>query len=104
MHWRPFRSLVALVVAILIAAGPGSPLCSIALARAGTPAMAGCDMPRPAKDKAVPPHPDCASPCVAIACAAPDIAVRPARPVPPESPVLRLSGIVPVPEIEPPRS
>lgn len=102
MHLRPFRSLIALVVAILIAAGPGSPLCSIA--RAAMPAMAGCDMPGPAKDKSVPPHPDCASPCVAIACPAPAIADRPAKPAPPESRVLRLAGIVPIPETEPPRS
>ncbi len=104
MRWRPFRSLVALVIAIMIAAGPGSPLCSIALARAEMPAMAGCDMPGPAKDKTLAPHPDCASPCVAIACPAPDIAVRPAKPLPPESPVLQLTGLVPPPEAEPPRS
>jgi len=104
MHWRPFRSLVALVVAILIAAGPGSPLCSIAIAQTEMPAMAGCDMSGPAKDKTVAPHPDCATPCVAIACPAPDITVRPVKPVPPESPVLRLTGVTPPPETEPPRS
>ena len=104
MHWRPFRSLVALVVAILIAAGPGSPLCNIALARTQMPAMTGCDMSGPAKDKTVAPHPDCAAPCVAIACPAPDIAVRPVKTLPPESPVLQLTGVTSPPEAEPPRS
>lgn len=104
MHWRPFRSILVLAAALLLAAGPGSPLCGIALARADMPAMAGCDMPEPAKDKSVPPHPDCASPCIGIACIAPGIAARPAKPLPPESPVLRLTGVMLPPEAEPPRS
>lgn len=106
MRQRLFQSLLLLVAAVLLAAGPGSPLCTAATAaQVDGPAMTGCDMSAPAKKMPLPGHPDCASPCIAIACPAPDIALAsPEKFTPSDTAIARLDGLVPVPEAEPPRS
>ncbi|MEI4506749.1 hypothetical protein WBQ88_01520 [Sphingopyxis sp. CCNWLW253] len=106
MRWRLFQSLLLLVAAVLLAAGPGSPLCTAAAAaQTAGPAMAGCDMSAPAKKTPLPAHPDCASPCIAIACPAPDIGLAsPEKFIPSDTTMARLDGLDPVPEAEPPRS
>lgn len=104
---RPFRFLLLLVAALLLATGPGSPLCTGARAAdTGAAAMADCmSAPTvPAKKDGLHVHPDCAFPCIGIDAAAPIL--EPARPerdlqfaaVPP-----RLKGLRPLPEAEPPR-
>jgi hypothetical protein len=106
MRRRLFQSLLLLVAAVLLAAGPGSPLCAAAAAaQVDGAAMAGCDMSAPAKKTPLPAHPDCASPCIAIACRAPDIALAsPEKFIPSDTAMARLDGLDPVPEAEPPRS
>mgnify|MGYP003576163828 FL=1 len=106
MRQRLFQSLLLLVAAILLAAGPGSPFCTeAAAAQVDGAAMAGCDMSGPAEKAPLPAHPDCASPCIAIAGPAPDIApIRLAKFTPSNTAMTPLDGLDPVPEIEPPRS
>ncbi|MBR2174056.1 hypothetical protein [Sphingopyxis sp.] len=111
MRQRLFQSLLMLVTAVLLAAGPGSPFCTAAAAAEvdGT-AMAGCDMSGPtengpAEKTPLPAHPDCASPCIAIACRAPDIAPIPSTEFTPSNTAMtQLDGLDPAPEAEPPRS
>ncbi|MBO9697886.1 MAG: hypothetical protein J7499_16960 [Sphingopyxis sp.] len=105
---RPFRFLLLLVAALLLAAGPGSPLCTMArAAETGTAAMADCGMSAPAapaKQDGLHIHPDCASPCIGIDVAAPVLEpVRPGRNVQFAAALPRLEGIRPLPEIGPPR-
>lgn len=106
MRPRLFQSLLLLVAAVLQAAGPGSPLCAAAAAApAGVSAMADCDMPMPAKEASPPAHPDCASPCIAITCPAPDLTpIDAVDPLPSNAVLTQLDGLHPAPEIEPPRS
>ncbi|WP_137754193.1 hypothetical protein [Sphingopyxis sp. L1A2A] len=103
---RLFRSLLLLFAAVLLAAGPGSPLCTAAAATqtAGL-AMAGCNMSGPAKTKPLPAHPDCASPCIGIACLAPDMTpIGLMKFTPSVIAMTRLDGLDLAPEAEPPRS
>jgi hypothetical protein len=106
MRQRLFQSLLLLVAAVLLAAGPGSPFCTAAAAAQGDgAAMANCDMSGPAEKTPLPPHPDCASPCIAIACRAPGIAPIPSTNfTPSDTAMTQLDGLDPAPEAEPPRS
>jgi len=106
MRQRLFQSLLLLFAAVLLAAGPGSPLCAAAAAtQIDGPAMAGCDMSGSAKEKSLPAHPDCASPCIGIACRAPDIApISSKKFIPSDTAMARLDGLDAAPEAEPPRS
>lgn len=105
-----FQSLLLLFAALLLAAGPGSPLCTAAAAPPAetsveTPAMAGCDMSGPTKKTPHPAHPDCASPCIGIACQAPDMTpIGLIKFIPSDTAITRLDGLDPAPEAEPPRS
>jgi len=105
---RPFRFLLLLVAALLLAAGPGSPLCTMARAAdAGTATMADCAMSAPAapaKQDGLHVHPDCAFPCIGIAVAAPvPEPVRSGRDLQFATAPPRLEGMRPLPEAEPPR-
>ena len=106
MRRRLFQSLLLLFAAVLLAAGPGSPLCTAAAAaQTDGPAMAGCDMSGPAKKSPLPAHPDCASPCIGIACRAPDItSIGLMKFIPSGTAMARLDGLDLAPEAEPPRS
>lgn len=105
MRRRLFQSLLLLFAAVLLAAGPGSPLCTAAAAQADGLAMAGCDMSGPAKKKSLPAHPDCASPCIGIACRAPEMTpIGLMKFVPSGTAMTRLDGLDLAPEAEPPRS
>lgn len=106
MRQRLFQSLLLLFAAVLLAAGPGSPLCTAAAAAPIEGAsMTGCDMSGPAKKASHPAHPDCASPCIGIAGGVPDIApIDLKKIIPSDTMMARLDGVDPVPEIEPPRS
>ena len=103
---RLHRILIALAVALLLGAGPGSPLCNASMARTTEAmAMAGCDQSMPMKKFDPASHPPCTSACIGLDHEAPTLArqiVAPAALV--RLLVKPLKGVLPDPEIEPPRS
>jgi hypothetical protein len=102
---RLHRFLIALVVALLLGAGPGSPLCKAGLTGSEeTMSMAGCDQSMPKKKFDPTSHSACISACIGLEqenpIAAGHIIERPLLSLPIASP---LNGMSPDPEIEPPR-
>lgn len=107
MSWlRLHRCLIAFAAALLLSAGPGSPLCTATSAmQAQTGTMAGCEEHVPAKKADTALHAACTAVCKGVDQAAIQFEPRMAeRAIPAMRGVAPLEGVSLDPEVEPPKN